>query len=338
MKQQRQLNIELLRIFSMLLINLWHVHGHLMRSLNLESSPSNTLMTYVTYFIPFHVNLFILVTGYFGIRGGKSCKNALIKNLLLLYFYSISLGVCSLLVLGHFSFQHTFMPISSSIWWFMTMYTVMILVAPFIEQYVHDISRKSIYAIAVGALFVDLYLGHIRHVGHLYDEGYGMTNFACLYLLGVWIRKEGINLVRKLPWARTILAICILCVMAIQYKAIAWYSWIDLTAYCSPYSIVMSMLVFLLFANINIHESLRKFILFFSSSAISVYLITEYPSIQEMLKPVFASAFLSCTNSYMEILVILLSTVIGFVVPCMIDKVRIPVTNYAKDRITRFLD
>lgn len=203
MKQQRQLNIELLRIISMLLINLWHIHGQFMRSLNLENSSSNTLITYVTYFIPFHVNLFILVTGYFGIGGGKRFKNALIKNLLLLYFYSISLGVCSLLVLGHFSFQHTFMPISTPIWWFMTMYTVMILVAPFIEQYVHVISRKSIYAIAFGALFVDLYLGHFRHVGHLYDEGYGMTHFVCMYLLGVWIRKEGLNLVRWLPWTRT---------------------------------------------------------------------------------------------------------------------------------------
>lgn len=337
MKQQRQLNIELLRIISMLLINLWHVHGQLMRSLNLESSSTNTLMTYVSYFIPFHVNLFILITGYFGIGGGKSCKNALLKNFLLIFFYSISLGVVSLLISGYFSWQHAFMPISTPTWWFMTMYTVMILIAPVIEKYVHNCSRKTIYAIAAGALFVDLYLGHFRHVGGISDEGYGMTNFVCLYLLGVWIRKEGLNLVRRLPWTRACIAISIMCVMAIQYKAIAWYSWIDLTAYCSPYSIVMSVLVFLLFANINIHESLRKPILFFSSSAISVYLITEYPSIREMLKPVFASAFLSCTNIYMEILVILLSTVIGFVVPCLIDKVRIPITNYAKDRILKFL-
>lgn len=332
---KRQLNIELLRIFSMLLINLWHVKIHGMKFLSpYPTSTVDTLMSYVTYFIPFHVNLFILITGYFGVR---DCKSALIKDLLLIYFYSISLGIVAWIVSGHFSCQNAFFPISSQTWWFMTMYTVMLLIAPMIERFVQDASRKTIYAIAVGALFVNLYLGHFRHVGTIHDEGYGMTNFICMYLLGVWIRKEGISLVRKLPRARTWLVLSIICVMAIQYKAIAWVSWIGLTSYSSPYCIVMSMLVFLLFTDLTPPESLRKPILFFSSSAISVYLVTEYPAIIKIWDSLFASAYLSCKNSYMEMLLVLFSTVIAFIIPCLIDKVRIPVTNYAKDRITKVL-
>ncbi len=335
MKQQRQLNIELLRIFSMLLINLWHIPIHFGDTLSLGTSATNNLMTYATYFISFHVDLFILITGYFGVR---DCKSALLKNLLLTYFYSIALGIVVYFVLGHCSLHDAILPISSKTWWFMTMYTVMLLIAPFIEKYVQNCSCKAIYAIAAGALFVNLYLGHFHHVFGIYDEGLGMTNFVCMYLIGVWIRKEGINLSRKLPWARTCLAICILCVMAIQYKAIAWVSWKGLAAYCGPYSIVMSTLVFLFFANINIHESLRKPILFFSSSAISVYLITEYPAILEMLKALFASSYPSCSGVTMELAFISSCVAIAFVVPCIIDKVRIPITNYAKDRITKIID
>ena len=320
----------------MLLINLWHIHGHYMRVLNIGDSSSNIFMTYVTYFIPFHVNLFILVAGYFG--GGKNCVKALVKNLLLVYFYSVSLGMVGLLVLGHFSWQHAFLPISSLTWWFMTMYAVMILIAPIIESYVAKCSRKAIYAIVAGALFVNLYLGNIRHVAHLYDEGRGMTTFVCIYFIGVWIRKEGIGLINRLPWARTCLVVSIIFVMLIQYKAIAWYSWTDLTAYSSPYSIVMSVLIFLLFAKINISESFRKPILFFSSSAISVYLITEYPAIRGMLSPLFASQYLSCNTVPMELSFIFFSAVIAFIIPCMIDKVRIPITNYMSERVAKYIN
>jgi surface polysaccharide O-acyltransferase-like enzyme len=338
MKLQRQLNIELLRIFSMLLINLWHIPIHFGNTLSQGTSTTNVLMTYVTYFISFHVNLFILITGYFGVEGGKKCISALVKTLLLVYFYSITLGIVSQIVLGYFNYRDVFMPISSKTWWFMTMYTVMLLIAPIIEKYVQDCSRKTIYAIAGGALFVDLYLGHFRHVEGIYDEGLGMTHFVCMYLLGVWIRKEGLNLVRLLPWTRTCLVLFILCIMVIQYKAIAWVSWTEIASYSGPYSIAMSMLVFLLFANINIPESLRKPILFFSSSAISVYLITEYPTILEILKTLFASAYPSCSDSAMEVVLVSHCIIIAFVVPCLIDKVRIPVTNYAKDRITQIID
>ena len=320
----------------MLLINLWHIPIHFGESLSAGSSATNTLMTYITYFIPFHVNLFILITGYFG--GGKNCMRSLLKNLLLIYFYSIGLGMFSLIVLGKFSYQDTFLPISSLTWWFMTMYTVMLLISPIIEKYMQDCSRKTIYSILIGALFVDLYLGHFRHAEGIYYGSMGIPHFVCMYLLGVWIRKEGLSLVRRLPWKRTCLLIFILCAIAIQYKAIAWLSWVELAEYCSPYSMVMSVLIFLLFANVNISEYLRKPILFFSSSAISVYMITEYPTIREMLKNMFASRYLSCNSGLTEITIILYSTVIAFVIPCLIDKVRIPITNYIKDRIITYLD
>lgn len=76
---------------------------------------------------------------------------------------------------------------------------------------------------------------------------------------------------------------------------------------------------------------------FFFSSAISVYMVTEYTGIIRIWELHYASAYLSCKNSYMEMLLILTSTVIAFIIPCLIDKVRIPVTNYAKDRITKVL-
>lgn len=191
--RKRQLNIEILRIFSMLLITLWHVKIHFMEGLNLESSINKSFMDYVIMFIPFHVDLFILITGFFGVRNFKS---GMVKTLLLVYFYSIILNVVSWMITGNFSLTNALFPISQKMWWFMTMYTVMLMIAPVIENYVSVCSRKAIWTIGICALLVDLYLGHYQHVDGIYDRGGGMTNFVCVYLLGVWIRKEGVYLLR----------------------------------------------------------------------------------------------------------------------------------------------
>lgn len=193
----RQLNIELLRIFSMLLITVWHVHYHFIGALHLENSLSKTFMNYVSYFIPFHVNLFILIMGYFGIR---NCRKKLINTLLLLYFYSISINVILWISGEGFNVAGAFLPISgNNTWWFMTVYTVMLMVAPIIEKYVSEASVKSVNMLVLGGLFVNFYLGFIRQVGGIYDHGYGLVNFISVYLIGVWIRIAGTRLLSITP-------------------------------------------------------------------------------------------------------------------------------------------
>lgn len=90
MQSQRQLNVELMRIFSMLLICLWHVNGHFLPLLpNAGSLVGKTLSLLMPY-ITFHVDLFVLITGYFGVR---HLKRGLLKTSLLVLFYSLVLGV-----------------------------------------------------------------------------------------------------------------------------------------------------------------------------------------------------------------------------------------------------
>lgn len=99
---QRQLNIELLRIFSMLLICLWHVNGHFLSGVPAESNIVSGIMAYIGLFINFHVDLFVLITGYFGIRHRT---NGFVKTILLSVFYALLLNViCSSIWGGQISF------------------------------------------------------------------------------------------------------------------------------------------------------------------------------------------------------------------------------------------
>ena len=323
----RQLNIEILRILSMLLITVWHIRVHYMADLHDDGSLARTFMDYLMYLIPFHVNLFILIMGYFGIRNSKK---KLVDTLLLLYFYSISINVILWISGGGFNVSDAFLPVSANTWWFMTVYTVMLIVAPIIEKYISEASVKSVNMLVLGGLFVNFYLGFVRQVNNIYDYGYGMVNFISVYLIGVWIRVVGTRLLSISPprYCRTWILMAICIIMVAQYYLIPYKTWSRMTAYCGPYALGMSVLVFMFFATLKIPEYFRKPVLFLSSSAIAVYLITDHVAIRSMLVKPFSELYLPYSNSISGVLVIILAALSAYTVSCVIDKIRIGVTAY----------
>ena len=90
MKQQRLLNIELLRIFAMFLICLWHVNGHFLPLVPTETNHTAGIINNITPYLIFHVDLFVMITGYFGVR--NSAKSV-VKTCSLVLFYSLILGI-----------------------------------------------------------------------------------------------------------------------------------------------------------------------------------------------------------------------------------------------------
>lgn len=127
MKQQRLLNIELLRIFSMFLICLWHVNGHFLPLVPNETNHTAGIINNITPYLTFHVDLFVMITGYFGVR--NSAKGV-IKNVFLGNIYSLILGLIINCLGGSLKWSHL-LPFSGSPWWFMQVYLVLLLIAPF---------------------------------------------------------------------------------------------------------------------------------------------------------------------------------------------------------------
>lgn len=330
----RQLNIEILRILSMLLITVWHIRVHYMADLHDDGSLARTFMDYLMYFIPFHVNLFILIMGYFGIRNSKK---KLVDTLLLLYFYSISINVILWISGGGFNVSDAFLPVSANTWWFMTVYTVMLIVAPIIEKYISEASVKSVNMLVLGGLFVNFYLGFIRQVDGIYDHGYGLVNFTSVYLIGVWIRIVGTRLLTP-RYSRTLVFMVICLTMAAQYYLMPYKTWSRMTAYCGPYALGMAVLVFMFFATLKIPEYFRKPVLFLSSSAIAVYMITDHAAIRSMLVKPFSEFFLPYNNSISGVLVIILITLSAYTVACVIDKIRIGITACLNKKVCHLLN
>jgi len=324
-----------MRIFAMLLICLWHVNGHFFPLIphegNLALGMFGNLMPYIT----FHVDLFVLTTGYFGIR--HSLKGV-IKTCILVIFYAILLGGLLFAIEGHHFDWLQLLPFSGSPWWFMRVYLILVLIAPILECYLQSMSKNEMYRLLLIVTFVNVYLGWFRHDA-LYDQhGYNILNFINVYLIGCWLRMGGRYLDKFKGKAYIPLALFLVC-CAIRYKVqpIMVFNWYD---YSSPLNQIMATCIFCLFLKVKIPHTLDRFILFFSSSAIAVYLITDYEGCYGWIATSLGYCLSFCNSAMLQFVVILAFVSAMFVICCLIDKIRMMVTSpmetYLSSKIEKY--
>ena len=185
--KQRQANIELMRIFAMFLIVVWHIYGHYMEGCDIIHPIAQKAMGFITGFISFHVDLFILITGYFGV---KNNKKAVVKNIILCAVYLWAFNIISLLNDGTIYVEQIFFPITHSPWWFMTVYFMMVLVAPYVEKMFSTFSKKDWYAWIITIMVINVYFGHLHHVDSVYLMGFNLINMINVYSIGAYIRTQ----------------------------------------------------------------------------------------------------------------------------------------------------
>jgi len=320
LNKTRNVNIELLRIFSMLLITLWHVKLHFINAMDIEPGIVSTFMDYIVVFISFHVNCFVIITGYFGVRDNTK---GLMRTIFLIMFYSIILNLIFLCIGHPVSLASMFLPISHGTWWFMQIYLVLLLIAPLIEKYVAICTKQEYYILLCGSIIVNVYLGYFNHVDSLYHGGYDIINFVTVYLLGTWIRKQGTSILTIVKMPKTMLVLVALLFALVQYKIMGYDLPVDIYDYNSPYALAMAIVIFLLFLQIDIPKSMEKIIIFFSSSAVATYLVTDFPEVKVSLLQVFANITQDHCSSISGLIIILSCVLAAFCITCVIDKIRI---------------
>lgn len=329
---KRQLNIELMRIFAMLLILVWHIRGHYIPEAGVPQDTTEvTALTYFCLFITFHVNLFVLITGFFGIRDRKK---SLIKTIEMCIFYAVVLNILSYLTGNGFNWQEILMPISHSPWWFMQVYLILILIAPIFEKYISNITNTEFYVLVTIFLFLDVYLSFFWHADNLYGHGYDILNFTTIYILGAWIRRDCgfICHLRKNPLMLLLLFLAC-CIIRYKVQPITTIAWTD---YNSPLNIAMAVTIFCLFLNIKVPALFEKTILLLSTSAVSVYLITDHPEFRKFILPLFQYLWIILGNNawYFELFYVVALVIILFIICCLFDKIRIWLTSPLVNLIT----
>ena len=188
--KQRKTNIELLRIISMLMILVLHTRYNGILSVYDGPITLNKFFLFLFEAISIvGVNVFILISGYFGIN----LKRKSIYNLLFeIYFYGI-IGLIGWMVVQQTMFVENryfikaLLPISQTVW-FIPNYILLMIFSPMLNAFCENNSSKRILFFILIIYLVSYLWTSVLHGVISGFGGYSWGWFIILYLTGRLIR------------------------------------------------------------------------------------------------------------------------------------------------------
>ena len=269
----RQSNMELLRIVAMILVVIVHSDFTSLGTPtydDIHTDPANGLARLVIEaFALVAVNTFVLISGWFGIRPSARGLCGFIFQWLFL-----SLGAYGVMVAtGDAPLNAD--SASEAIWayWFVPAYVGMYVMAPVMNSFLREASRRQIATVVVGFYVVQTAVMRTTHAD-MFLEGYDPLSFMGLYLLAGFIRRFYDELpVRRWragAWAG-VYALCVVANAALYF----WPGWKMFLHYSNPLTVAGAMALTLSFARMRIAHS--AIINTMARGAFGVYLLHMNP-------------------------------------------------------------
>lgn len=212
--KERQSNMELLRIFSILLIITFHYAYKGGFDFGTALSGNMLLVKTCWMFGETGVNLFILLTGYFMVTGTFKWKK-LILLLAQVFFYHMALIVGYIYVWGPESYTitdlndvfMTFFPVLANRYWFITAYLILYLLSPYLNKLVHALSQAEHKRLLVISLVLFSVIPTVFGAPYNTTETLLYYNrliwMIVIYLIGAYIRLYGVTAIKtpaKAAW------------------------------------------------------------------------------------------------------------------------------------------
>ena len=350
----RESNFELLRIVAMLMI----IFGHFFVHSNLLVESSGTLQIacrIILAIIIIHVNLFILISGYFGYKSKFKISKLLALNNAT-WFYTILITIIALIFLNisftKLELLKNFLPIDFGTYWFIITYMLLYLISPILNTFINN-STKEKHLIVLIILFIVLSIIPTLTHGEVLDvvRGYSLYNFILLYLLGAYLSKYKIEYKTKYLLI-IFISMCTLNILGYYLgchlidstkNSLLNYLGISLRdgyiTYSNPLVIVQATSFLLLFKKIKLKSKLINFI---ATNVFGVYLIHD----NYILRDLYTKMPLSKT-SLNVILIGILFTIIVFVLCTIIEILRkllfkliynLKISNYLRPKYTKYFN
>lgn len=235
-------------------------------------------MYYIEILAYCSVDLFALISGYFGIMSKKHSSKKFVELIFTYVFYFVIIGVI-VVALFHDKFNA-----KTLIWslipgigpsWYLVCYLPICLFRPFVNEAINKFSNSQLKFICIFmAIFFSFFpsLFHLDLMGT--SNGYSFIWLLSCYIFGAFIKKnEGNEKLRNYQW----LAIFICCSLVLLFGNIfvfhVFNKEIDyFVSYTSPITLLMAVCIFMICKNANFkgNSSILKWLSIFS---FDVYLI-----------------------------------------------------------------
>ena len=306
----RQSNIELLRILCMIMIIAHHFCVHTKLAYDPSSITFNRLYYEFLYtWGKIGVNIFVIITGYFSFRNVTLKMGKVFQFYLQTFFYSIVIfaifaifnlpvGDSGNFVFTWSGFFQNLFPITHDRWWFASAYFILVMISPFINLFISNISRTGLKVILliVGIFYVVIPMFFIYpNVFTAAWDRNQMIWFIFLYMLGAYYGKYGfrfnIKASRLFLLALAIMAVTFITVIIFDYVGMKdpWYILDNKNKYYfemqSLPMLIVSVSIFQAFLKIDIGSN--KIINAISSVTFGIYLIHDNQILREFFWKTF---------------------------------------------------
>lgn len=317
---KRESNIELLRIIAMLLVVLLHANYFSLGRVEISNLEAVTPQLFIKAFAEqlciISVNVFILISGWFGIRpnlkGGLSLlyQVAFFHLLIILLLFSLEETISiSSIILGFYL---------GALYWFVVAYLILYAIAPVLNAFTETANAKLHLSVIALFFFLEFSYGWIYSYGH-FGNGYSAISFIGLYLLARFLYKYSSKIkIFNLTTSKNLLLYLFFSIIPVILLFITKHDFGTIN-YSSPFVILASVFFFLAFTKLHFSS---KAINHISVSTFSIYLIHCHPLIAPHFKELMRNAYDFLGGGLYMLFAIIFATCYGFC--CVVlDKARI---------------
>jgi Uncharacterized protein conserved in bacteria len=328
MKKERDSNIELLRIVAMLMILILHAIGAMgpVSAAERVLSPTTSfLRVFGEQACIIGVNLFILISGWFGIHASA-------KGLLSLLFQIAFYTVCIPLVFRLSGFELTggikdiLVACTGMSYWFIPSYLVLYVLSPALNAFTESAPRKAFTLLLLTYFTVQFVYGRFGDQAH-FQAGYSTLSFIGLYLLARFCRKypsrwTALSVITNLAiWLGITLTVSLFNHFTGEGTPLGGpHSTFD---YNHPAVVAASLFFFLAFTRMSFRSRAVNWL---ATGAFAIYVI----HMNYLVAPYYRDAMVRLYESFgIWFFLILLPVVLSVGLACILaDKVRIPVWGW----------
>ena len=320
----RQSNIELLRILSMFFVLVGHVGmivGFPDKDLFSSDFLSSFLRILIQGFSVVGVNIFVLISGWFGIKVSlKGAGTFLFQILFLLwaiYLIEIAMGLTS------FDFHGIKISMGlTSEYWFVMAYLGMYILTPILNAYVTNTSEVQFRRLLIVFYSFQCYYCWISGFVN-YFEGYSVVFFCGLYLTARYIKLYPITFLYKNSFKFYLIISTVISIFA-SIGIYFFDSAVRMLRYDNPLVIISSISLLLSFTKLSFQN---KYINIIAKSSFSVYIIHFNPYIFPFFRDIVSRIGSQYSNLSL-VFILFFFMVVVFLICVLIDQIRICTWNF----------
>ena len=321
--------MELLRIIAMFLVLIVHANYYSLSAPTTYEIESEPIPSFFRCFFQtlsiICVNVFVLISGWFGMKFSfRSLQSFLFQVL----FYSLGIYmIIWMFGLANFSLKCLLVALlcNHGGMWFIYAYLGLFFLSPVLNAFIENSSKKNVEICLAVYFCFELIYGWLLHSSQ-FNDGSSILSFIGLYLLARYLHEfpSCMNSLSSLKYSILfiilVLGVSIMHLFCLSSKVeIMHMLSARLFFYNSPYVIIASVILLLLFSKINFTSRVVNFI---AASSFSVYLIHCHG---EIFNPLFKKYMIMIFEKYdgvLYLLIVALSLVLIYLFSLLLDQIR----------------